>query len=359
MHNLSKSRIKFSLLIPAIVLVFFGLSSFYILDVQIFKQQLIALGVGLVVFVLMLHIDYRVIGVVSKYLYGVALALLLLVFFIGDKTRGSVRWIDIFGLNIQVSEIVKPLFLIFIAYFLSRQKSKNLLTYLKSIALFLPVFLLVLKQPDLGSALIYASTFGFMLLMHGFPLSYFVGSALLILIPLPLLYASLHQYQKDRITSFLDITHDPHGVSYNAIQALISIGSGGIFGKGFGNSTQTLLQFLPERHTDFIFATISENLGFIGAIIIIGVYVYFLYKLYTMMNRSQDSFSYLLLAGFYFLFLTHILFNIGMNMALLPIVGITLPFVSYGGSSLVTNFIILGIISQVDQDSKDTFLEIR
>ncbi len=359
MYKVSNKKINFSLLVPAIVLVVFGLVSFYILDIQIFKQQLFALVASMLAYIVILHVDYRAIGFLSKYLYVIGLIGLLAVFFIGIEARGSARWIEIFGFNLQVSEVVKPFFLIFIAHFLASSKSKTIGTYLKSILLFSPVFFLVLKQPDLGNALVYTSSFIFMLIMYGFPFSYFFVSALFVIIPLPLLYHTLHQYQKDRLTAFFDITHDPYGISYNAIQSLISIGSGGVFGKGFGNSTQTLLQFLPERHTDFIFATISENLGFIGVIILISVYIFLLYKIYQMLLLQNDTFTYLVLSGFYFLFLTHVFFNIGMNMALLPIVGITLPFVSYGGSSLLTNFIILGIISQVGDKNKHSLLEIR
>lgn len=359
MYKISNHKINFSILIPAIVLVLFGLVSFYILDVQIFKQQLIALVVSLLAFLLVINFDYRAIGFLSKYIYVLGIVGLLIVFFFGVEARGSARWIEIFGFNLQVSEIVKPFFLIFIAQFLTNSNSKSIGTFLKSLVLFVPIFFLVLKQPDLGNALVYTSSFIFMLVMYGFPFKYFFISSLLVIIPLPLIYNSLHQYQKDRITAFLDITHDPYGISYNAIQSLISIGSGGFMGKGFGNSTQTLLQFLPERHTDFIFATISENLGFIGVMLLLSVYIFLLYKIYKMILVQNDTFSYLVVSGFYFLFLTHVFFNIGMNIALLPIVGITLPFVSYGGSSLLTNFLILGIISQIGDEEKQSLLEIR
>lgn len=359
MYKASRKHFNTTLLIPAIVLVVFGLVSFYILDVNFFKQQLMALVVALIAYTVLTYIDYRAIGMLSKYIYILGIIGLIIVFFVGIEARGSARWLEIFGFRLQVSEVVKPFFLVFIANFLANSNSKSLGTFLKSIALFVPVFILVLKQPDLGNALVYASGFGFMLLMYGFRPLFFVISGLLLAIPLPLFYHSLHQYQKDRITAFLDITHDPYGISYNAIQALISIGSGGFLGKGFGNSTQTLLQFLPERHTDFIFATIAENLGFVGVTILLSVYIYFLYRIYQLFSTSTDTYTYLVVAGFYFLFLTHVFFNIGMNLALLPIVGITLPFVSYGGSSLLTNFIILGIISQIGHENKPSLLEIR
>jgi rod shape determining protein RodA len=359
MYKASRKYLNTTLLFPALLLVVFGLISFYILDIYFFKQQLIALGIALVAYFVLLHIDYRAIGYLSKYIYILGIIGLIIVFFVGIEARGSARWLEIFGFRLQVSEVFKPFFLIFIAQFLANSNSKSIVTYLKAIGLFIPVFLLVLKQPDLGNALVYASAFGFMLVMYGFRPLFFVISGLLLAIPLPLFYHTLHQYQKDRITAFLDITHDPYGISYNAIQALISIGSGGFLGKGFGNSTQTLLQFLPERHTDFIFATIAENLGFVGVTILITVYMYFLYRMYNLFQASKDTFTYLVVTAFFFLFLTHVFFNIGMNIALLPIVGITLPFVSYGGSSLLTNFIILGIISQVDKDDKQSILEIR
>jgi rod shape determining protein RodA len=354
-----KSRLSLSLLLPASILVLFGLVSFYVLDFTIFKQQLLVFLLALGVYFLFSNLDYRVIGYLSKYIYIAGIIGLIFVFLLGIEARGAVRWLEIAGFRLQISEIVKPFFLIYIAHFLSTNPKRDTITFLKVIGLFAPVFFLVLKQPDLGNALVYASSFGFMLVLAGFPIYYFLAGALLVLIPLPIVYRSLHQYQRDRITAFLDITHDPTGISYNAIQALISVGSGGVMGKGFGNSTQTLLQFLPERHTDFIFATISENLGFIGVMLLLVLYCLLLYKIYKMMIHATDTFSYLVVAGFYFLFLTHIFFNIGMNIALLPIVGITLPFISYGGSSLITNFIILGIISQIDQEKSQDIFEIR
>jgi rod shape determining protein RodA len=359
MYKASRNHFNLTLLLPTLLLVLFALISFYILDIYLFQQQLIALAMALIAYFVMLHIDYRVIGILSKYIYVIGIVGLIIVLFVGVEARGSARWLEIFGFRLQVSEVLKPFFLIFMAQFLANSKTKNISTFIKSIALFIPVFILVLKQPDLGNALVYASAFGFMLIMYGFKPLYFIISGLLLAIPLPLFYHSLHQYQKDRITAFLDITHDPYGISYNAIQALISIGSGGFLGKGFGNSTQTLLQFLPERHTDFIFATIAENLGFVGVTILISIYMYFLYRVYTLFHASKDTYTFLVVTAFFFLFLTHVFFNIGMNLALLPIVGITLPFVSYGGSSLLTNFIILGIISQVDRDEKQSILEIR
>jgi len=198
-----------------------------------------------------------------------------------------------------------------------------------------------------------------MLFMYGFPFRYFFFLGISILIPLPIFYNFLLDYQKQRILSFINPTSDPVGSSYNTIQSLISIGSGGLFGKGFGDATQSILKFLPERHTDFIFATLSENLGFLGAVFLLCLYGYLLYRVYKIREVVSDRFSEMLLIGFYFVFLIHIFLNIGMNIGIVPVVGITLPFASYGGSSLLTSFIILGIISSVRYDfNKRKTLEI-
>lgn len=359
MHKFALNRINISLLIPALLLVGLSLITLRTIEPRLFNQQFFALGVSLVVYLIFLNIDHRIFRMMSKIMYGVMIVLLLAVFFVGLEARGSTRWLEIFGIQIQVSEVIKPFFVIVLASFLARS-SKNLSTYLKSLLIIAPIFILVLRQPDLGSALIFLATGFGMMLMHGFPLSYFIVSGIFALIPMPFLYNFLHDYQKERIISFIDVTHDPFGSSYNTIQALISIGSGGMIGKGFDNSTQSLLRFLPEHHTDFIFATISENLGFIGGMAILIVFAFLMMRIYQVMVQVDDKYTYLVVSGFFFLLLTHIFFNIGMNVGILPVVGITLPFLSYGGSSLVTNFVLLSIVSTISVEFKKRFsFEIR
>ncbi|RJQ26868.1 rod shape-determining protein RodA [Candidatus Parcubacteria bacterium] len=360
MNKFSIERVDFSILVPALLLVFISLSTFYSIDTTLFRQQLIFLIIALVFYLIFLNLNFRIFAIYSKQIYFFSLFILLITFIIGIEAKGAVRWIEFLGIRIQFSEVLKPFFIIFMSAFLSSGETKSLLRFVKTILLISPIIFLILKQPDLGSASVYFVSAILTVFIYGFPLSYLISLSLLILIPLPLLYNFLHDYQKDRILTFFNSSHDPFGSSYNAIQALISIGSGGIFGKGYGQATQSILRFLPERHTDFIFATITESLGFIGGGIILFLYVYLLFRIYKIAKSAQDSFSYLVVMGAFFLFLTQTFFNIGMNLGLLPIVGITLPFMSYGGSSLLTSFILLGIISSISFESRNKILmEIR
>ncbi len=341
------NRVNLSILAPSMILVVISLATFFSLDVNIFKQQVFSLIISIIAYSIFINIDYRIFPIYSKYLYVGIIVLLSIIFLVGVESRGAVRWIEIFGMNIQFSEIFKPFTVLIFAYFLSRDQSRSFKKFLKILLLFSPIFFLTLKQPDLGNALIYLFVLLFMLLFYRFPLRFFVFLGVSFLLLLPIIFHFLHDYQKERIYTFLNFSHDPFGSSYNVVQSMISVGSGGFFGKGFGESTQSILKFLPERHTDFIFATISESLGLVGAGLILFLYFFLLYKIYKISKNIDDTFSYLVIMGFYFLFLSHLFFNIGMNIGIVPVVGITLPFVSYGGSSLLTNFIILGIISSI------------
>lgn len=350
MNRLSFNRIDFSLLIPPILLVIISLATLFSIERAFFYQQLAFFGVSLFFYFIFLNIDYRVFGYYSKSIYVLILLLLLAVLFFGTEVNGARSWFGFFGVHLQISELVKPFFIILMANFLSKSKMNMLAKYFLSFAIFLPIFFLIFKQPDLGTGAMYFGTLIGMLLMSGFPWKYFFFSAFAALIPLPLIFRFLATYQKERLITFFNTTADPTGSSYNAIQALISIGSGGLFGKGLGEGTQSVLRFLPERQTDFIFASISEGLGFIGGATVICVLCFLLYKIYAKSRKIENTYEYLIVIGAFFLFLTQMVVNIGMNMGLVPIIGITLPFVSYGGSSLLTSFIILGIISSINYE---------
>ncbi|MGE5041815.1 MAG: FtsW/RodA/SpoVE family cell cycle protein [Candidatus Levyibacteriota bacterium] len=360
LRSLSFNRLDLLLLLPAIALIFLSLITLYSIDISLFRQQLTFLVVSLVFYVLFLNLDYRIFGFFSKQMYiGILLSLGLL-FIIGIEAKGAVRWIDVFGIRIQFSEIIKPFFVIILAKVLSSDEGHSLSTFLKALALTFPVFFLILRQPDLGNAIIFFLTAVCMMLAYGFPKRYFVSFFALVALPLPFFYGLLKEYQRARLFSFINSTSDPFGSSYNSIQALISIGSGGFMGKGLGQATQSVLRFLPERHTDFIFATISESLGLVGGILIITLFLLLLLRIYKISTDSLDSFSYLTTVGLFFLLLIHAFFNIGMNLGILPIVGITLPLVSYGGSSLLTNFIILSILSTISSEKqKGSIFEIN
>ena len=198
----------------------------------------------------------------------------------------------------------------------------------------------------------YIVTLAGMLLMYSFPVYYYLISLFIILAPTPIIIQILRPYQKERLVTLFNLTSDPFGSSYNAIQALISIGSGGLFGKGLGEGTQSVLRFLPERQTDFIFASISEGLGFLGGFAVICLLCFLLYRIYIVSKNIGDKYPYLIIMGIFFLTLIQTVTNIGMNMGMMPIIGVTLPMVSYGGSSLITNFILLGIVSSIGYEYK-------
>src|SRR3989344_1779382 len=228
--------------------------------------------------------------------------------------------------------------------------------YLISIFLLL---ILIFLQPDLGNSLIYFGTVLFVLLIYGFPFKYFISSLTLLIASFPALWFLLHDYQKERVLTFIDPSRDPLGTSYNAIQAVIAVGSGMFMGKGLGEGTQSHLRFLPENHTDFIFASLSEQLGFIGGIIVVAAFIVILYRLYIFFKSSDDLFSKNFSLIVLSLIFIHFFVNIGMNLGIIPVVGITLPFVSYGGSSLLSNFVMLGFLFVVLQKEKSEVLEIR
>lgn len=356
LRALSFHRIQLLLFLPAVFLTAISLVVLYTVDFSSFEHQIVFFIASIAAYIFFLNIDYRLFGAFAKQIYIVILFLLLIIFFVGFEAKGAVRWIEVFGVSIQFSELLKPFFIIIFAQFLSKNDTHDLKTFLKGLLILLPVFFLVLRQPDLGNAIIYAVVAICMMMAYGFPIRYFVSLGILVVLPMPILFNFLRDYQKERIFSFFNATSDPFGSSYNSIQALISIGSGGFFGKGLGEGTQSVLRFLPERHTDFIFATITESLGFIGGGIILCIFIFLLFQIFKISLLAKDSFSYLITVGMFFLILTHVFFNIGMNVGILPIVGITLPYVSAGGSSLLTNFIALSFLSSISYDQKRTKL---
>lgn len=359
LRSFSIHRVDVLLLLPALALWGISLLTLSSISPTLLRQQFLYGLAGLFLYFVFLNFDYRILGAYSKQIYVGILLLLGLIFIIGFEAKGAVRWIEIFGVSFQFSELLKPFFIIVFAHFLSK-RSHNFSTFFKSLLVLFPVFFLVLRQPDLGNAIIYFITAFCIMLSFGFPFRYFLGLGILIILPMPIFFNLLHDYQRQRIFSFLNSTSDPFGSSYNAIQALIAVGSGEFLGKGFGQATQSNLRFLPERHTDFIFATMSENFGFVGGIVVMSLFLFLLLRMYRISLSATDTFSYLVATGLFYVVLTHAFFNIGMNIGILPIVGITLPLVSYGGSSLVTNFIILSIISVIrSEEKRSKIFEIR
>lgn len=348
------------LLLPVTILIILSLTTLFSINFSLFKSQLIFLLIGLGFFIFFANSSYKIIQLYSIPIYISCLLVLSFVLFLGIESRGAVRWVDILGLRIQFSEILKPFLLISFSSYLAQNRSFSLKNFAKILLFIAPVVFLILKQPDLGSALVYFLVSVFILLTAGFPFLWFFLFSIFSVATAPVFWRFMHDYQRQRIFTFLNPSSDPLGTSYNAIQAIIAVGSGMFFGRGIWGGTQSNLRFLPERHTDFIFATISEQLGFMVSLGILICLFFLLLRIYGIFLNSKENYCKILSAGAFFLILIQSFLNIGMNIGLLPIVGVTLPFVSYGGSSLLSSFILLGFLSSISRERENKeVLEIR
>ena len=345
--------LDFGLLVPVVILSVLSLVTLFSLNPLFFNEQLILFLLSVFIFIFISQSNLDILKFFSKHIYIFSLVIFSVVLILGIESRGAVRWIELFGLRIQFSEILKPFLAIVLASHLSNIKYFNFKEFLQVFILLAPLFFLIYLQPDLGNAIIYALVVICALLFAGFPFRYFLFVSVPFALAIPFLFQFLHDYQKQRILTFVNSSSDPLGTSYNVIQSVIAVGSGMISGKGIGQGTQSGLRFLPERQTDFIFATISEQLGFIGVAIVLFCFGFILYKIMKYIINTQNKFHRNFLAIFFFVIAVQLFVNIGMNMGIMPIVGITLPFVSYGGSSLVSNFIFLGLLTSISKAYKD------
>lgn len=352
-------RVDLHLIIPALVLIGISLATIFSVSFDFFRNQVLFFVLSIGIFLFFAYIDFSFLEALSKPIYIVSLIGLIFLAFLGYESRGAARWLDLFGLRLQFSELFKPFLAVSLATFLASRK-KTLETAAFLLLLLLPVVFFIYRQPDLGSALMYVFSVVLTLMLFGYPLKWFAAIGVGIAALVPLIFRFLHGYQQQRILTFFHMSNDPLGGSYNAVQALIAVGSGMLIGKGLGQGTQSGLRFLPERHTDFIFATLSEDLGFIGALLVIVAFGFLLYRLYKLAKQASTVPEKLFLTATFSLILVQCFVNIGMNIGLMPIVGVPLPFVSYGGSSLVSNAIFLGIASGIAASRKpNPTLEIR
>lgn len=353
------SSIDWLIVIPIVILLTFSLVTLSSIEPSVFKAQFSFTILSFVMLFAFSQINPAIYRKFSPLIYIGSIILLTAVLLFGSEARGSVRWFMVFGVGIQFSELLKPFLAISFASYLAYLNSYSFKSFIASGMLVAPIFLLVFLQPDLGNALLYAFVVLGALLIYGYPFKWFVAGFLIWLASLPFLWLLLHDYQRNRVLTFINPSRDPLGTSYNAIQAVIAVGSGMILGRGLGQGTQATLRFLPEHHTDFIFATISEELGFLGSIIIILCFIIIFYRLLVIVRNADDKFAKLFSSIVFLLIFVHFFVNIGMNIGIVPIVGVTLPFVSYGGSSLLSNFILLGMLFAVNKKTRKEVLEIR
>lgn len=342
--------------ITAIVLLCLGSFGLFILltiSEKYFVQQLMYLVVAFILLFVISRIDAELLWWFAPIGYVLA-NLFLLMSYLGPSIRGATRWILVFGVQLQPSELVKPFLILAFAFFMSKYSPRKLSNLPILLGLFIVPFLLVFKQPDLGSSIVYASFWAAMLLAGGLPVWLLLAGGVLGVLFLPFLWTHLAEYQKSRIATFLNPGLDPKGAGYNAIQAMIAVGSGQLFGRGLGRGTQSHLRFLPEYHTDFIFATLIEELGFIGGAILLSGYGVLLYRIIAPFVRGvvENTRLFIFSFGLFAMILTQVVINVGMNMGLIPITGITIPFVSYGGSSLLSTAVSFGLLWSITRGNR-------
>ncbi|MBS1960782.1 MAG: rod shape-determining protein RodA [Bdellovibrionales bacterium] len=317
----------------------------------LFRNQLIWFGVGMVITAVVLMIHYSFLSRVAYVVYFGNILLLVLVLIIGKASLGARRWIGVGSFTIQPSEFMKISMVLCLAKYFETDRTQG--GYgLKDLALptllvAVPSFLIML-QPDLGTAMIILLTFGTMMLFIRVKPKTLITLGLCFAVAAPAAYKfALKPYQRQRLVTFIDPMSDPKGTGYNSIQSMIAVGSGQLFGKGYKKGTQSQLNFLPEHHTDFIFSVFSEEHGFAGCVILLFLYMIFLMNGLQVAFQSHDKFALLLVVGLLSIYFWHIFVNMGMVMGILPIVGVPLPFLSYGGSALITATLGVAVITNV------------
>ncbi len=358
LKNIDKTLLILPVIFAAISVVIIGSTS-YDQGFQITRDitvQLIAFFLGAIAICVILLIDYKTFESMERILYIGSILLLLAVYVpgLGKEQFGSNGWINLGPLDLQPSEIVKITFILCFSRYLCR-KREALLTFkgiILAAAYFMPFVFLVLIEPDLGNAVVLFVIAAVMIYAAGVKYKLFAQIAGAGIISLPIIYRFMESHQKDRIDAFLNPDNLSLPGNYQVWNSKVAIGSGGLFGKGLFEGTQKSLKFLPVQESDFIFSVIVEELGFIGGAAIVGLYTIFLYRLVKIADNAKDLYGSLIVTGILTMFGFQIFENIAMTMGLMPVTGITLPFISYGGSSVLTNMIALGLVLNVGIRSK-------
>lgn len=306
-------------------------------------------AMGLASLLVVARMDYQLLGNIVWFLYGGNLALLGLALALGRMSYGAQRWLEVGVLPLQPGELSKLIIIVALAKYLAdREEAMDRLgTVVGSLALVGLPGLLIFLQPHLGTVVLAAAVWFSMLVMAGLKGRH--GLLLLLggLAAAPLVWLSLHPYMRDRLLTFLYPQRDPWGTGYNIRQAIISVGSGGFVGQGFASGTQSQLNFLPVQYSDFIFSVLAEELGFVGALVLLVLLAFFLWRSLRVALLAADTFGRLTATGIWALVLVQSFINIGMNIGLLPVAGVTLPFISYGGSSLITTLVAVGLLQSI------------
>ena len=351
-------KLDFVQIISAACLIIIGIVFIYSAGQQVggpmrttWDRQVVWVLVGTVIWFIFSYSNYRFLGLIAPVLYIFSIILLIMIFFFGVKIYGAKRWLNIGLMNIQPSEFAKITTLLLVARIASFRSFKiNKLTHLCGLSIIALIpFVLVLKQPDLGSSLVFLAILAAIVFASRLSWKKILLIILAVFILVPSVYPFLKDYQKERILVFLSPDRDPLGQGWTSRQALLAVGSGGLSGKGLMNGTQNTLGFLPSSvsNSDLIFSVIAEESGFIGSAILIGLYTILIYSMLRTAFFARDKFGYLLAVGVAAMFFEHSYVNIGMNIRLMPITGLPLPLVSYGGSFVLTTMACLGILQSI------------
>lgn len=310
-------------------------------------KQMIRFGAGVVIMIVVALIDLRLWMRIAYPLYGVALVLVTAVDIVGFKGMGAQRWLDLGIIQLQPSEVMKVALLLALArYFhgLALDEVSRLRNLIVPVLLVIVPVGLVVKQPDLGTAILLTISGGTIFFAAGLAWRYFIITGLAVVGAIPVVWDRLHDYQRDRVFTFLDPERDPLGAGYHILQSKIALGSGGLFGKGFMAGTQAHLNFLPEKQTDFIFTMLGEELGFVGGIVLLSFYAVTLILATNVALQCRNQFGRLLALGITVSFFFYVFINTAMVMGLLPVVGVPLPLVSYGGTAMLSLMFAFGLL---------------
>jgi len=335
--------------IGLVVLYSIASSSGEIFFDSVFSKQLFYSMLSVFVMLFFSFTNYHYLRSYSTKIYFFTLIILVGVLIFGQTIRGTSGWIGLGFFNVQPVEIAKISLVVFLASFISQKMMEfmELGRLIVSFALTFIMVFLVIRQPDFGSSMVLLLIWAGMIFVSGISkkliASIFIFASIFSLVG----WFQLADYQKDRIVSFIDPTRDPQGAGYNVRQSIVAVGSGGIIGKGIGHGSQSQLNFLPEKHTDFIFASIAEEMGFFGSTLVIALFGVIFFRIRRIAKMAPDNFGYLVAVGAMAMLFVQVFINIGMNMGIVPVTGIPLPFLSYGGSSLVSVFAAIGILNNI------------
>lgn len=343
-------RVDRFLLILIMMLVAVSIVVLNSITTAIFPTYFIFIFAGFVILFLFVQIDFDVLIAFSKILYISSILFLLIPLIVGQVTRGAIRWIPIGDFTLQPSELVRPFLILFFSVYMT-EKDLDLKRLIKSVLLLLIPFTLIFIQPSLGVSILTAIGFVGVIFASTVKKRYLFVGALLFIFVVPFVYQLLAPYQKQRIQSFVNPSLDPTGAGYNSIQSMISVGAGKIFGRGLGKGVQTQLAFLPEKHTDFIFAATTEELGFFGATILLILIFLFLLRISNIAEVSKGPTERAFISGVFLILFVESVIHIGMNMGIFPITGIPLPLVSAGGSSFIATMITVAMIMNAKKPS--------